>query len=107
VLGVLVLFSAGFCQQRHDRRHVGGAGRLDDARKRVRHSHGFHITQPARERGFPSSGRAEVGLAQLPSGLDPSERRLMPARSARTTSSTPSSTPTTIGSAGWKASAPS
>jgi hypothetical protein len=28
VLGVLVLFSAGVCQQRHDRRDVGGAGRL-------------------------------------------------------------------------------
>jgi len=28
VPGVLVLLSAGFCQQRHDRRDVGGSGRL-------------------------------------------------------------------------------
>ena len=45
---------------------------------RVRHPHGFRISQPARERGFLTpSGRAEFGLAPLPDDADPGEGRLM------------------------------
>jgi molybdopterin-dependent oxidoreductase alpha subunit len=45
---------------------------------RVRHPHGFRLSQPARERGFLTpSGRAEFGLASLPDGAIPGEGRLM------------------------------
>ena len=51
---------------------------LEDFNARVRHPHGFRITQPARERGFLTpSGRAEFGLAPLPDDVDPGEGRLL------------------------------
>ena len=64
---------------RPDPRHDGpGARRLRGLQPRVRHPHGFRISQPARERGFLTpSGRAEFGLAPLPGDIDPGEGRLM------------------------------
>ena len=51
---------------------------LEDFNTRVRHPHGFRVTQPARMRGFLTpSGRAEFGLAPLPGDTDPAEGRLM------------------------------
>jgi anaerobic selenocysteine-containing dehydrogenase len=51
---------------------------FEDFNERVRHPHGFRITQPARERGFSTpSGRAEFSLAPLPDDVDPGEGRLM------------------------------
>ncbi len=51
---------------------------FEDFNARVRHPHGFRLSQPARERGFlTSSGRAEFGLAPLPDGAIPGEGRLM------------------------------
>jgi molybdopterin-dependent oxidoreductase alpha subunit len=51
---------------------------FEDFHERVRHPHGFRLSQPARERGFlTSSGRAEFGLAPLPDDVDPGEGRLM------------------------------
>ncbi len=51
---------------------------MEDFSTRVRHPHGFRITQPARERGFLTpSGRAEFGPAPLPGDTDPAEGRLM------------------------------
>ena len=51
---------------------------FEDFNARVRHPHGFRISQPARERGFGTpSGRAEFGLAPLPGDVDPGEGRLM------------------------------
>jgi molybdopterin-dependent oxidoreductase alpha subunit len=51
---------------------------FEDFNTRVRHPHGFRISQPARERGFgTSSGRAEFGLGPLPGDADPGEGRLM------------------------------
>jgi molybdopterin-dependent oxidoreductase alpha subunit len=51
---------------------------FEDFNARVRHPHGFRISQPARERGFGTpSGRAEFGLAPLPGDADPGEGRLM------------------------------
>jgi molybdopterin-dependent oxidoreductase alpha subunit len=51
---------------------------FEDFNARVRHPHGFRITQPARERGFLTpSGRAEFGLAALPGDTSPGEGRLM------------------------------
>jgi molybdopterin-dependent oxidoreductase alpha subunit len=51
---------------------------FDDFNARVRHPHGFRLSQPARERGFGTpSGRAEFGLAPLPGDVDPGEGRLM------------------------------
>jgi molybdopterin-dependent oxidoreductase alpha subunit len=50
---------------------------FEDFNTRVRHPHGFRISQPARERGFRTgSGRAEFGLAPLPGGSDPGPGRL-------------------------------
>jgi molybdopterin-dependent oxidoreductase alpha subunit len=49
-----------------------------DFNTRVRHPHGFRISQAARERGFLTpSGRAEFSLAPLPGDVDPGDRRLM------------------------------
>jgi molybdopterin-dependent oxidoreductase alpha subunit len=51
---------------------------FEDFNARVRHPHGFRLSQPARERGFlTSSGRAEFGLAPLPDDLEPGTGRLM------------------------------
>jgi anaerobic selenocysteine-containing dehydrogenase len=51
---------------------------FEDFNTRVRHPHGFRISQPARERGFLTpSARAEFGLAPLPGDADPGEGRLM------------------------------
>ncbi len=51
---------------------------FEDFNQRVRHPHGFRLSQPARERGFLTpSGRAEFGLAPLPDDTDPGEGRLM------------------------------
>ena len=51
---------------------------FEDFNARVRHPHGFRISQPARERGFLTpSGRAEFGLGPLPDDVDPGEGRLM------------------------------
>ena len=51
---------------------------FEDFNNRVRHPHGFRLTQPARERGFLTpSGRAEFGLAPLPDDVDPGQGRLM------------------------------
>jgi molybdopterin-dependent oxidoreductase alpha subunit len=51
---------------------------FEDFNARVRHPHGFRISQPARERGFGTpSGRAEFGLAPLPGDVDPGQGRLM------------------------------
>jgi molybdopterin-dependent oxidoreductase alpha subunit len=51
---------------------------FEDFNERVRHPHGFRISQPARERGFQTaSGRAEFGLTPLPGDVDPGEGRLM------------------------------
>jgi molybdopterin-dependent oxidoreductase alpha subunit len=49
-----------------------------DFNTRVRHPHGFRISQPARERVFATpSGRAEFSLAPLPDDVDPGEGRLV------------------------------
>jgi molybdopterin-dependent oxidoreductase alpha subunit len=51
---------------------------FEDFNERVRHPHGFRISQPARERGFRTpSGRAEFSLAPLPRDVDPGPGRLM------------------------------
>jgi molybdopterin-dependent oxidoreductase alpha subunit len=51
---------------------------FEDFNQRVRHPHGFRISQPARERGFGTpSGRAEFGLAPVPGDVDPGPGRLM------------------------------
>src|ERR1700746_936924 len=51
---------------------------FEDFNARVRHPHGFRLSQPARERGFLTpSGRSEFGLASLPEEVDPGEERLM------------------------------
>jgi len=51
---------------------------FEDFNERVRHPHGFRITQAARERGFSTpSGRAEFSTAALPVDTDPGEGRLM------------------------------
>jgi molybdopterin-dependent oxidoreductase alpha subunit len=51
---------------------------FEDFNTRVRHPHGFRLTQPARERGFLTpSGRAEFGLAPLSGDAEPGEGRLM------------------------------
>jgi len=51
---------------------------FEDFNVRVRHPHGFRISQPARERGFRTpSGRAEFSLAPLPDDTDPGQGRLM------------------------------
>jgi molybdopterin-dependent oxidoreductase alpha subunit len=51
---------------------------FEDFNARVRHPHGFRITQPARERGFlTASGRAEFSVAALPGDTDPGDGRLM------------------------------
>ena len=51
---------------------------FEDFNERVRHPHGFRISQPARERGFLTpSGRAEFSLAPLPGDVDPGPGRLM------------------------------
>jgi molybdopterin-dependent oxidoreductase alpha subunit len=51
---------------------------FEDFNERVRHPHGFRLSQPARERGFltPSS-RAEFSSAPLPDGTGPSGGRLL------------------------------
>jgi molybdopterin-dependent oxidoreductase alpha subunit len=50
---------------------------FEDFNERVRHPHGFRISQPARERGFLTpSGRAEFGLAPLTDDVDPGDGRL-------------------------------
>jgi molybdopterin-dependent oxidoreductase alpha subunit len=50
---------------------------FEDFNVRVRHPHGFRLSQPARERGFGTpSGRAEFGLAPLPDDTDPGQGRL-------------------------------
>jgi anaerobic selenocysteine-containing dehydrogenase len=50
---------------------------FEDFNARVRHPHGFRISQPARERGFRTpSARAEFGLGSLPDDLDLTEGRL-------------------------------
>jgi molybdopterin-dependent oxidoreductase alpha subunit len=50
---------------------------FEDFSVRVRHPHGFRLSQPARERGFGTpSGRAEFGLAPLPDDTDPGQGRL-------------------------------
>jgi molybdopterin-dependent oxidoreductase alpha subunit len=50
---------------------------FEDFNTRVRHPHGFRITQAARERGFLTpSGRAEFSLAALPGDVDPGPGRL-------------------------------
>jgi len=51
---------------------------FEDFNERVRHPHGFRLSQPARERGFVTpSGRAEFGLAPLPDDTHPGPGRLM------------------------------
>ncbi len=51
---------------------------FEDFNARVRHPHGFRISQPARQRGFVTpSGRAEFSLAGLPDDVDPGEGRLV------------------------------
>jgi len=51
---------------------------FEDFNARVRHPHGFRLSQPARERGFlTSSGRAEFELAPLPDDVDPGTGRLV------------------------------
>jgi molybdopterin-dependent oxidoreductase alpha subunit len=51
---------------------------FEDFNERVRHPHGFRITQAARERGFRTpSGRAEFSSAPLPGDAAPGEGRLM------------------------------
>ncbi len=51
---------------------------FEDFNDRVRHPHGFRISQPARERGFLTpSGAAEFSLAPLPDDVDLGERQLM------------------------------
>jgi molybdopterin-dependent oxidoreductase alpha subunit len=51
---------------------------FEDFNERVRHPHGFRITQPARERGFlTASGRAEFGSAPLPDDDGLREGRLL------------------------------
>jgi anaerobic selenocysteine-containing dehydrogenase len=51
---------------------------FQDFNVRVRHPHGFRLSQPARERGFGTpSGRAEFGLEPLPDDTDPGQGRLM------------------------------
>jgi molybdopterin-dependent oxidoreductase alpha subunit len=51
---------------------------FEDFNERVRHPHGFRISQPARERGFLTpSGKAEFSLAPLPDDVDPGERQLV------------------------------
>jgi len=51
---------------------------FEDFNTRVRHPHGFRLSQAARERGFLTpSGRAEFSLAPLPGDVDPGDRRLM------------------------------
>ena len=51
---------------------------FEDFNARVRHPHGFRLSQPARERGFRTpSGRAEFSLAPLPGDTDPGPGRLM------------------------------
>jgi molybdopterin-dependent oxidoreductase alpha subunit len=51
---------------------------FEDFNERVRHPHGFRLTQPARERGFLTpSGRAEFSSAALPDGTEPREGRLI------------------------------
>jgi molybdopterin-dependent oxidoreductase alpha subunit len=51
---------------------------FEDFNERVRHPHGFRISQPARERGFlTQSGRAEFGLAALPDDAEPGQGHLM------------------------------
>jgi anaerobic selenocysteine-containing dehydrogenase len=51
---------------------------FEDFNERVRHPHGFRLSQPARERGFRTpSGRAEFGLAPLPDDTGPGPGRLM------------------------------
>jgi molybdopterin-dependent oxidoreductase alpha subunit len=51
---------------------------FEDFNTRVRHPHGFRLSQAARERGFLTpSGRAEFSLAPLPGDVDPGAGRLM------------------------------
>ena len=51
---------------------------FEDFNARVRHPHGFRVTQPARERVFHTpSARAEFSLAPLPDDVDPGSGRLM------------------------------
>ncbi|MEA2470418.1 MAG: hypothetical protein QOE38_1417, partial [Thermoleophilaceae bacterium] len=51
---------------------------FEDFNRRVRHPHGFRLSQPARQRGFlTSSGRAEFSHAPLPDDVDPGEGRLI------------------------------
>jgi len=51
---------------------------FEDFNERVRHPHGFRLSQPARQRGFLTpSGRAEFSLAPLPDDTDPGEGRLI------------------------------
>jgi molybdopterin-dependent oxidoreductase alpha subunit len=51
---------------------------FEDFNERVRHPHGFRITQPARERGFQTpSGRAEFSTATLPDDAEPRDGRLL------------------------------
>jgi anaerobic selenocysteine-containing dehydrogenase len=55
-----------------------GLDGFEDFNERIRHPHGFRISQPARERGFLTpSGRAEFSLAPLPGDVDPGPGRLM------------------------------
>jgi hypothetical protein len=47
---------------------------FEDFNARVRHPHGFRISQPARERGFLTPfGRADFGLGPLPDDIDPGQ----------------------------------
>jgi anaerobic selenocysteine-containing dehydrogenase len=51
---------------------------FEDFNERVRHPHGFRISQPARQRGFrTASGRAEFSPAPLPASTGPGEGRLL------------------------------
>jgi molybdopterin-dependent oxidoreductase alpha subunit len=51
---------------------------FEDFNQRVRHPHGFRISQAARERGFATpSGRAEFSTAALPDDTYPGDGRLM------------------------------
>jgi molybdopterin-dependent oxidoreductase alpha subunit len=51
---------------------------FEDFNARVRHPHGFRLTQPARERGFLTpSGRAEFSSAALPDAAGPRVGRLI------------------------------
>jgi anaerobic selenocysteine-containing dehydrogenase len=51
---------------------------LEDFNERVRHPHGFRISQPARERGFLTpSGRAAFSAGPLPDDVDPGPGRLL------------------------------